>query len=87
MQDFGLYNFAFALLYALAALDPLRNVVVIGVAILLLVVHGLTHVGRYFGLYYGGGTPIPARPARRELEQGLTLLAGAAGLIVFFPGR
>ena len=85
MQDFGFYNLAFALLYGAAALDPHRNVAVIVVAISLLVVHGATHVARYFGIYYGGGTPIPARPARRELEQGLILIAGAAALIVFFP--
>jgi hypothetical protein len=85
MQDFGFYNLAFALLYGIAALDPHRNVAVIAVAIVLLLLHGATHVARYFGIYYGGGTPIPGRPTRRELEQGLVLLAAAAGLVIFFP--
>ncbi len=85
MQDFGFYNVAFALLYGVAAFDPRRNLAVIEVGIFLLVVHGATHVARYFGIYYGGGEPLPSRPARRELSQGLTLLAGAVGLILFFP--
>ena len=84
-QDFGFYNLAVALLFTLAALDPMRNTTVIAVGIAAYTVHGVTHVGRYFGLYYGGGTPIPTRPQQVELEQGLELIAAATGMALFFP--
>jgi hypothetical protein len=38
---------AFALLFTLAAIDPMRNVAVVAVAIVLLTIHGVTHVCRY----------------------------------------
>ena len=85
MQDFGFYNLAFAALFGLAAFDPKGSTVVIAVAIALYALHGTTHVLRYFGLYYGGGTPIPTRPRQRDLEQGLTLLASATGMVLFLP--
>ena len=84
-QDFGFHNLAFALLFGLAALDPMRNTSVIAVAIGSYTVHGVTHVFRYFGLYYGGGTPIPTRPQQIELQQGLELIAAATGMVLFFP--
>ena len=84
-QDFGFYNLAFALLFAVAALDPMRTTVVIGVAIASYGVHGVTHLFRYFGLYYGGGAPIPTRPQHVELLQGLQLIAAAIGMVLFFP--
>ena len=84
-QDFGFYNLAFALLFALAALDPMRSTAVIAVAIASYSVHGVTHIFRYFGFYYGGGTPIPTRPQQIELQQGLELIAAAAGMGLFFP--
>ena len=84
-QDFGLYNFAVGLLLVLAAVDPRTNADVIGVAILLYVIHGVTHFFRYFGLYYGGGTPIPTRPQAMELRDGLQLMAAATGMALFFP--
>ena len=84
-QDFGFYNVAVASLFALAALDPKRNTAVLEVGIALYAVHGITHVLRYFGLYYGGGTPIPTRPQQAELRDALTLLAGAIGMVLFFP--
>jgi hypothetical protein len=84
-QDFGLYNLAFALLFGLAALDPEGSTTVIAAAILLYTSHGLTHMFRYFGRYYGGGTPIPTRPQQLEMRDGLTLIAGACGMALFFP--
>jgi hypothetical protein len=85
VQDFGFYNLAFALLFAIAAVDPVRRAIVIAVAIALYAVHGLTHVLRCLGLYYGGGAPIPTRPRHFELRDGLMLLAPAVGMILFFP--
>ena len=85
MQDFGFYNLAFGLLFGLAALDPMRSGIVIGVAIAFYTIHGVTRVCRYFGVYYGGGRPVPTRPRRLDLQQGLILLAGATGMILFFP--
>jgi len=84
MQDFGFYNLAFTAFLALAALDPMRSARVISVVIAAYAVHGVTHVLRYRGIYYGGGTPIPTRPQRLELRDGLQLLAAAMGMALFF---
>jgi hypothetical protein len=84
-QDFGFYNLAFALLFALAALDPVRSTTVIAVAIVSYGIHGVTHVLRYFEVYYGGGTPIPTRSQHIEMAQGLPLVTAAAGMLLFFP--
>jgi hypothetical protein len=83
VQDFGFYNFAVALLLILCAVDPERNRVVLPVAVVLYGLHGGTHLLRYFGLYYGGETSIPTRPARMELRDALPLLAGLAGVLLF----
>jgi hypothetical protein len=85
VQDFGFYNLAMALLFALAALDPPRHGAVIAAGIVLYAVHGLTHVLRYLGLYYGGETPIATRPRGLELRDALALLGGLAGMVLFFP--
>ncbi|SRR6266481_3204802 len=84
-QDFGFYNGAFALLLVLAAIKPTTSGVAIVVAIALYSIHGITHVFRYFGLYYGEGTPIPTRPQAFEMRDGLQLLAAAIGMVLFFP--
>jgi hypothetical protein len=85
MQDFGFYNLAFALLLVLAAFDPPRYALAIGVVIASYLVHSATHVLRYFGLYFGGGGPIPTRPRAFELRDGCQLLVPALGMILFFP--
>jgi hypothetical protein len=85
MQDFGFYNLGFALLLVLAAVDPPRYALAIGVVIASYLVHAATHVLRYFGLYFGGGQPIPTRPSAFELRDGLQLLVPAFGMILFFP--
>jgi hypothetical protein len=74
-----------ALLLALAAFDPEKHTAVIGVAIASYTVHGMTHILRSFGWYYGGGAPIPSRPQQFELRDGLQLLAAATGMLLFFP--
>ncbi len=84
-QDFGFYNLAMALLFVLCAANPERNVVVLPAAILLYAVHGGTHLLRYFGLYYGGETPIPTRPRHFELRDALPLLVALAGILIFYP--
>jgi hypothetical protein len=84
-QDLGFYNLGFALLFGLGSLDPMRITSVIGVAIAMYAIHGMTHVFRYFGLYYGGGTPITTRPREFEMRDGLQLIAGAIGMVLFFP--
>ena len=84
-QDFGFYNTALAVLLALAALRPETSHRVIATAAGLYAVHGLTHACRHFGLYYGGGAPIPTRPQMFELRDGAQLLAAAAGMVLFFP--
>jgi hypothetical protein len=84
-QDFGLYNLGFALLFGLAALDPMRTTGVIAVAVALYAIHGATHVFRYFGLYYAGGTPIPTRPQVFEMRDVLQLIAAAIGMFLFSP--
>jgi len=85
MQDFGFYNLAMALLLALCALEPGRNIVILRVAIALYAVHGATHVLRYFGYYYGGETPIPTRARHLELRDGLQLVVALAGMLIFYP--
>lgn len=85
MQDFGFYNLAFALLLVLAAFDPPRHALLIAVVIASYLVHAGTHVFRYFGIYFGGGHPIPTRPNGFELRDGLQLLVPALGMILFFP--
>ncbi len=87
IQDFGFYNLAVAALFAVAAFDPARYRAVIAIGAGMYVVHGATHLLRYFGLYYGEGAAVADRPARLDLQQGLTLLAAAAGLVLFFPGN
>ena len=84
-QDFGFYNLAFALLFGLAALNPVRSTTVIAVAIVFYGIHGVTHVLRYFEVYYGGGTPIPTRSQHVEMAQGLPLVTAAIGMALFFP--
>ncbi|HUI25284.1 MAG TPA: hypothetical protein VL403_04300, partial [Candidatus Kryptonia bacterium] len=84
-QDFGFYNLGFALLFGLAARDPMRNTSVIALAIAVYAIHAATHVFRYFGLYYGGGTPIPTRPQMFEMRDGLQLAAAAIGMFLFWP--
>lgn len=84
-QDFGFYNFAMALLFALAAFDPTSSAGVIRVGIALYAIHGGTHLLRYFGLYYGGETPVATRPRRLELRDGLTLMPALAAMLLFFP--
>ena len=85
MQDFGFYNLAFAGLLVLAAIDPGRSRVALGVVVASYLVHALTHIFRYFGIYYGGGHPIPTRPRAFELRDGLQLIAPAIGIVLFFP--
>lgn len=85
MQDFGFYNFAMALLFATAAIDPVRNIVVLWVAIAFYLIHGMTHILRYLGLYYGGETSIPTRPRHFELRDGLQLIFAVSGMVLFFP--
>lgn len=84
-QDFGLYNLAFALLLGLTALNPAKNAIPIAVAIALYAAHGVSHLLRYFGVYYGGGAPLPTRPQALELRDGLQLVAAATGMVLFFP--
>ena len=85
MQDFGFYNLAFAGLLALAALDPGSNRGLLGVITASYLVHALTHILRYFGLYFGGGHSISARPRALELRDGLQLIVPALGILLFFP--
>jgi hypothetical protein len=84
-QDFGFYNLTTALLFTLAAVDPKRLVGVVAALTALYAVHGVSHIFRYFGLYYGGGGPIPTRSQQAELRDGLTLLASVTGMVLFFP--
>jgi hypothetical protein len=85
MQDFGFYNLGTALLFVLCATDPLRNVVVLRAAIVFYALHAVTHILRYFGLYYGGETAIATRPRHLELRDGLQLAVGLAAMIFFYP--
>ncbi len=85
MQDFGFYNLAMALLLALCALEPGRNIVVLRATIALYAVHGGTHVLRYFGYYFGGEARIPTRARRLELRDALQLVVALAGMLVFYP--
>jgi hypothetical protein len=85
VADFGFYNLAMALLLALCALDPASDIVVLRVAIMLYAVHGGTHLLRYLGLYYGGETPIPTRPARFELRDALPLLVAVVAMLLLYP--
>ena len=85
MQDFGLYNLGTALLFVLCATDPVRNVVVLQAAIIFYGLHAITHILRYFGLYYGGETSIATRPRHLELRDGLQLAVGLGAMILFYP--
>jgi len=83
MQDFGFYNLGFALLFGLAALDPVSTTRMIALAIAVYAIHALTHVLRYFRLYYGGGTPVAMRPQMFEMRDGLQLMAAVTGMLLF----
>jgi len=83
MQDFGFYNLALALLFALAALDPTRNLLVIRIGMALYAVHGGTHVLRSLGLYYGGEARVPSRAAALEVRDALQLLVALTGMALF----
>ena len=85
VQDFGFYNFAVALLFGFAALDPASSQVVIGVGIALYAVHGGVHLLRYMGVYFGGETRVPTRPREMELRDGIPLITAGTGLLLFFP--
>ena len=85
MQDFGFYNLAFAGLLALAALDPGSNRGLLGVITASYLTHALTHILRYFGIYFGGGHSISTRPRALELRDGLQLIVPALGILLFFP--
>lgn len=85
MQDFGFYNLGVALLFVLCATDPVRNVVVLRAAIVFYGLHAVTHILRYFGLYYGGETAIATRPRHLELRDGLQLAVGLVVMIFFYP--
>ena len=84
-QDAGFYNLAMALLFALCALDPERNAVVLSAAIPLYAIHAGTHILRYLGIYYGGEAPAPDRPRDLDLRAGLQLLVALAALLAFGP--
>ena len=85
MQDFGLYNLGTALLFVLCAADPVRNIVVLRAAIVFYGLHAITHILRYFGVYYGGETPIATRPRHLELRDGLQLAVGLGAMTLFYP--
>jgi len=84
-QDFGFYNLAMALLFALCAVNPERNIVVLPAAIgALTAVHGGTHLLRDLGLYYGGEVLRPTRPRHFELRTHCPLCGRAfAGVLIF----
>lgn len=83
MQDFGFYNLAIALLCMLTAIDPVANVAGIWVILVLYAVHGVTHLLRYFGFFYGGESPN--RPREFESSDALPLIVALAGVVLFFP--
>jgi len=76
-QDFSFYNLAMAIALLLAALDPVRNSVVINVYVLLSCTHGAAHLIRF------------ARSAwadrGADIRQGLPLLVAALALVLFRP--
>jgi hypothetical protein len=85
MQDFGFYNLAFAGLLGLAALDPGSDRALLGVITASYLFHAFAHILRYFGLYFGGGHPLPTRPRTLELRDGLQLIVPVLGILLFFP--
>lgn len=85
LQDAGFNNLALALLLLLAAVDPPGSRQTIGVIVACYLAHAVAHVLRYFGIYFGGGHPIPTRPRAFELRDGLQLAAPILGLLLFFP--
>lgn len=87
VQDFGFYNLAVAVMLALCALDPRRNVAVLIGVIILYAVHGGTHLLRSFGRYYGGEAPVATRPRQFELRDGLPLLVALVAVLLFYPSR
>ena len=76
-QDFSIYNFAMSLGLLLAAVDPIRNSVVIDVYIVLALLHAGSHALRYLH---------PARFERgSQVRQGLPLVIVALTMLLFHP--
>jgi hypothetical protein len=82
MQDFGFYNLAIAYLLAASALDAAPNATVMRVAIGLYGAHGIAHLLRFAGLYFGGERPLATRPRHLELRDGLQLLGPMVGMLL-----
>jgi hypothetical protein len=76
-QHLGLYNLFAALLYGLAALDPVRNSDAILAAICLYVIHAGYELGCAIGI-----APLGTPPFR---TRGAFLVDGFALLVVIFP--
>lgn len=77
VQDFSFYNLAMAVALLLAALDPVKNSVVISVYVLLSCLHGGAHVIR--------STRVSGSDRGVEIKQGLPLLVVALAMILFRP--
>lgn len=77
IQDFSFYNLAMAIALFLAALDPLANLVVINVYVLLSCIHGAAHLTR--------SARGPRSDRGAEVRQGLPLLVAALALVLFHP--
>ena len=77
IQDFSFYNLAMAVALILAALDPLKNSVVIDVYILLSLIHGGAHMIRF--------AFVSSSDRGAEVRQGLPLFVVALTMILFHP--
>jgi hypothetical protein len=80
VQDFGLYDLAMAAILVCIAIAPQSRSPVLGVVTMLYAVHGLVHLLRSRRLL-AGADPDPGA----DLRQGLPLLIGALGLLLFRP--
>ena len=78
-QDFALYNGAMSALLFLTAVDPIRYVAMVNVAVVLYTIHGVTHVLRYVGVL------TSRTDTALEIKQGLPLIVAALGLLMFHP--
>ena len=66
VQEFGLYNLGLAVVYAIAAFDPVRLWCVAFIGIAINLAAGTMHLLRSYGVYFGGARPMLSQAFERK---------------------
>ena len=79
IQEFGVYSFAIALAYVVAAFDPFRRPGILVAGISINIAAACMHLARSKGVYFGDA--MPALTSRSERNQGLVHAFSLAVLV------